>query len=169
MIAIPLLLLLILPLPGWGKDLSLFVIQRSKNRNEVQYHLRVDDRCQIAADNPIGAFWKLLEDSPEKTEPLSTFDRMAYGVERQTVEGNWVSFSLKALEHKRLKASAAPVAQTGTCAPVVQTEMNGHWAALERIYVHTEEGFLKPKVLYIDLFGKTLEATPRDVTERLMP
>jgi len=35
-----LLTLLLLQLPGWSKDLNLFVIQRSKNTNEVQYQLR---------------------------------------------------------------------------------------------------------------------------------
>ena len=34
-IRMTLLTLLLLPLPGWSNDLNLFVIQRSKNTNEV--------------------------------------------------------------------------------------------------------------------------------------
>ena len=43
-ISITLLIMLMLSLPGWSKDLNLFVIQRSKNTNEVQYQLQVNDR-----------------------------------------------------------------------------------------------------------------------------
>src|SRR6266498_3188483 len=72
-IRMTLLTLLLLPLSGWSKDLNLFVIQRSKNTNEVQYQLHVNDRCQIVSNKPIGVFWQLREVSPEKTEPLFFF------------------------------------------------------------------------------------------------
>ena len=58
-ISMTLLTLLLLPLSGWSKDLNLFVIQRSKNTNEVQYQLHVNDDCQIVSDKPVGAFWHL--------------------------------------------------------------------------------------------------------------
>ena len=48
-IRLTLLTLLLLPLPGWSTDLNLFVIQRSKNTNEVQYQLHVNDRCHIVS------------------------------------------------------------------------------------------------------------------------
>ena len=104
--SIILLTLLLFPLPAWSTDLLLFVIQRSKNANEVQYYLRVDDRCNIASDTPVYALWKLVEEGPEKTEPLSVFDQMAYGIAPQVVVNNWVPFSLNAIESKRMKASA---------------------------------------------------------------
>jgi hypothetical protein len=64
-IGMTLLTLLILPLPGWSTNLTLFLIQRSKNTNEVQYQLHVNDRCQIDSDKPVSAFWKLREVSPD--------------------------------------------------------------------------------------------------------
>jgi len=72
-----LLTLLLFPLSGWSTDLNLFVLQRSKNTNEVQYQLHVNDRCQIVSDKPVGAFWQLREVSPEHTEPLSDLEHMA--------------------------------------------------------------------------------------------
>ena len=48
-----LLPLLLLPWPAWSTDLLLFVIQRSKNANEVQYSLQVDDHCALASDTPV--------------------------------------------------------------------------------------------------------------------
>ncbi len=164
-----LLLLLLLPLPAWSKDLPLFFIQRSKNANEVHYQLRVDDRCRIASDTPVSAFWKLLEASPDKTASLSVFDQMAYGVEQQRVANNGVSFHLKALDQKSIKASVTAPPQMGTCSAIAQTEIQGHWAVLERIYVQTEEGGLKPKVIYVDVFGKSLDTSATPVQERITP
>jgi hypothetical protein len=163
------LLTLLLPLPGWSKDVLLFVIQRSKNTNEVQYQLRVDDHCHLVSDNPVSAFWKLLEDHPEKTEPLTALDQLAYSVIRQRVDENWVVFRLRALEERRLKATAIYHPDTGTCAPSVHVEIHDQWAALERIYVQTEERRPRPKVTYIDLIGTSLAESPTQVSERIMP
>src|SRR5713101_288513 len=90
-ISMTLLTLLLLPLPGWSTDLNLFVIQRSKNTNEVQYRLHVNDHCQIVSDHPVRAFWHLREVSPEHTEPLSDLEHMAYGVTNQKVD-LWLGF-----------------------------------------------------------------------------
>jgi hypothetical protein len=168
-LSILLLTLLVFPLPAWSKDLLLFVIQRSKNANEVQYYLRVDAHCHLASDTPVHALWKLLETSPEKTKPLSVFDQLAYGIAQQTVTEPWVAFSLKALETKRMKARATPTAPPGTCTPLVLTDIQGQEAFLERVYVQTEEGFPKPKVVYIDIFGKSVDASHTPVTERITP
>jgi hypothetical protein len=40
---------------------------------------------------------------------------------------------------------------------------------LERIYVQAEEGWLKPKVLYVDVFGTGLDASATPVQERITP
>jgi hypothetical protein len=168
-IGMTLLALLLLPLPGWSTDLNLFLIQRSKNTNEVQYQLHVNDHCQIVSDTPVGAFWKLLEVSPEKTAALTILDRIAYGVVAQNVDENWVSFHLRALAQKRVKATAIYNPQTETCSPIVHVEINAQWAALERIYVQAEERLLRPKVLYIDVVGKSLTSSPTPVRERIYP
>jgi hypothetical protein len=168
-LSIILLILLFFPLPAWSKDLLLFVIQRSKNANEVHYYLRVDAHCNLASDTPVHALWKLFEENPGKTKPLSVFDQLAYGIAQQTVTEQWVAFRLKALETKRMKARATPTPPTGTCAPLVLTDIQGQEALLERVYVQTKEGFPKPKVVYIDIFGKSVDASHTPVTERLTP
>ena len=170
-----LLTLLLLQLPGWSKDVNLFVIQRSKNTNEVQYQLRVNDRCQIGSAHPVSAFWHLREVSPEATEPLTDLERMVYGVANQKVAENWVSFDLEFLDHFRsleqrsITATVSYDPHTATCALIVQTTINGQVAALERIYVQTEERLVRPKVLYIDVFGKSLASSPMQVKERIDP
>ena len=174
-IRMTLLTLLLLPLPGWSTDLNLFVIQRSKNTNEVQYQLHVNDRCHIVSDHPVGAFWHLREVSPEKTEPLSDLEHMAYGVTNQQVAENRVSFDLGVLEHfraleqRRITATVRYDPSTATCTPSVQTAINGQVAALERIYVQAEERLVRPKVRYIDVYGTSLASRPTPVKERIDP
>jgi hypothetical protein len=51
----------------------------------------------------------------------------------------------------------------------VQIKINGKWALLDRVYVSSEEGFLTPRVVYIDIFGKSLDSTPEQVSERIKP
>ena len=122
-IRMSLLSLLLLPVPGWSTALNLFVIQRSKNTNEVQYQLRVNDRCQIVSAHPVSAFWQLREVSPETTEPLSDLEHMAYGVTNQQVAENRVSFDLGVLEHfraleqRRITATVRYDPSTATCIP----------------------------------------------------
>jgi hypothetical protein len=170
-----LLTLLLLPLPGWSKDLNLFVIQRSKNTNEVQYQLHVNEHCQIVSDHPVDVFWQLREVSPEKTEPLSALEHMAYGVTNQQVAENRVSFDLGVLEHfraleqRRITATVRYDPSTATCTPSVQTAINGQVAALERIYVQAEERLVRPQVRYIDVYGTSLAARPTPVKERIDP
>ena len=174
-ISMTLLTLLLLPLSGWSKDLNLFVIQRSKNTNEVQYQLHVNDSCQIVSDKPVGAFWHLREVSSEKTEPLSALEHMAYGVTNQQVAENRVSFDLGVLEHfraleqRRITATVRYDPSTATCIPSVQTAINGQVAALERIYVQAEERLVRPQVMYIDVYGKSLASRPTPVKERIDP
>jgi Domain of unknown function (DUF4833) len=168
-ISLTLLILLLLPLPGWSTEVPLFVIQRSKNANEVQYQLRVDDQCRILSHSPVSAFWKLREERPEKTKPLTALDQLAYGVVRQRVDENGVVFRLRALEQKPIKATVTAQPDTGTCVSSVHVEMAAQWVALERIYVQTDEGRFRPTVTYIDLVGTTVEGSPSQVRERITP
>jgi len=174
-ICMTLLILLLFPLPGWSTDLNLFVIQRSKNTNEVQYQLHVNDRCQIVSTAPVSAFWHLRAVSPETTEALSDLEHMAYGVTNQQVAEHEVSFDLGVLDHfrvleqRRITATVRYEPQSATCIPRVQTTINGQMAALERIYVQADERLVRPKVRYIDVVGKSLAASPTQVTERIRP
>jgi len=173
--SITLLILLLLSLPGWSTELTLFVIQRSKNTNEVQYQLHVNDRCHIASDTPVSAVWRLWEVSPETTAPLTDVEQMAYGVTNQQVTENGVSFDLGVLDHfrpleqRRIHATVRYDPQTATCTPIVQTTIQGQVAALERVYVQADERLIRPKVLYIDVVGRSLTVSPTHVTERIKP
>jgi len=175
LIRMTLLTLLLLPLPGWSTDLNLFVIQRSKNTNEVQYQLHVNDHCHIVSATPVSAFWRLREVSPETTEALTALEQMAYGVTNQHVAEHGVSFDLGVLDHfrpleqRRITATVRYDAPTATCTLSVQTTINGQVAALERIYVQTDERLIRPTVRSIDVVGTSVASRPTPVTERIEP
>src|ERR671923_1570735 len=174
-IGLTLLTLLLLPLPGWSTALNLFVIQRNKSTNEVQYQLHVNDRCQIVSDHPLDAVWHLREVSPETTAPLTDLEQMAYGVTNQQVTEHGVSFDLGVFDHfrpldqRRITATVHYDPQTATCTPSVQTTINGQGAAFERIYVQADERLIRPKVRYIDVVGQSLASRPTHVVERIAP
>lgn len=168
-ISICLLILFTSPLHSWGKELDLFFIQRSKNKNEVHYLLKVDENCKIVADEPVSGIWKMLEDGPNETKALSMFDRMAYSAENQEVVDNWVHFNLKALETRPIRASTIYDAKTNKCSPIAQVKINEKWALLDHIFVSSKEGFPMPKVIYVDIFGKSLDSIPKKVAERVKP
>src|ERR687887_1313004 len=168
-IGLTLLTLLLLPLPGWSTALNLFVIQRNKNTNEVQYQLHVNDRCHIVSDQPVDAFWHLREVSPETTAPLTDLEQMVYGVTNQQVTEHGVSFDLGVLDHfrpldqRRITATIHYDPHSATCTLSVQTTINGQVAVLERIYVQADERLVRPKGRYIDVVGKSLASSPTSV------
>src|SRR2546430_14209401 len=132
-ISITLLIMLMLSLPGWSKDLNLFVMQHSKSNNEVQYQLHVNDHCQIVSDHPVDAFWHLREVSPESTASLSDLEHMVSGVTNQQVAEHGVSFDLGVLEHfralgqRRITATVSDDPHSATCTPASRPPLMGRW------------------------------------------
>jgi len=96
-------------------------------------------------------------------------------VTNQKVAEHWVSFDLGVLEHfraleqRRITATVHYDPHSATCTPSVQTTIHGQVAALERIYVQAEERLVRPKVKYIDVYGKSLASRPTPVKERIDP
>jgi Domain of unknown function (DUF4833) len=168
-IYIGLLILFIVPFHSFGKELDIFIIRRSKNKNEVHYQMHVDNNCQVVDNEPVAGIWKLLEEGPNKTKSLSMLDHLAYGAENQEIFGNWVYFNLKALGSKLIRSTAIFDSEGNMCWPIVQVKINGEWALLDYIFVSSKEGLLMPKVMYIDIFGKSLDSIPKQVTERIEP
>ena len=154
---------------GWSKDIDLFFIERNKNKNEVHYQIHVDGNCRITSDEPITGYWKVIEEGPDKTRKFTVFDNMAYSIINQKVENNWVFFNLKALKTRLIKSTVKQNPSTNTCESVVQTKINNKWADLERIYVLSKEGFIMPKVIYVDVIGKSLGPQSEEVIERIKP
>jgi len=87
------------------RDIPLFTIAKSENKNQVQYAIRVDEHCVPASSAPVFAYWRMLEKSPDSTEPLLARELDAYGIASQAVvarvpEGGRASMLLRAVRSR---------------------------------------------------------------------
>jgi hypothetical protein len=142
----------------------LFSIAKSENKNQVQYAVRVNEQCVPLPGTPVFAYWRMLELGPNRVAPLLPRELRAYGIRRQTVDGQGnVRVVLNAVPSRAIlvRSGRAP---DGTCRASAQTTVAGSPAYLFNVY-------LKLKWLGIDyilLRGWSLDRT-HVVTERLEP
>ena len=142
---------------------DLFVIERNKNRNLVQYRVRLDADCVPAGDEPIDCYWRMLEKGPDAVEAVGLFEQAAYGIGRQECHSDGLIVRLKALPERVVTVRAG--FDGGACRARAYTRIDGAEARLTRVYVMADEGAWLPSVLYVDLFG--VAADGREVRERL--
>lgn len=150
---------------GWslcGKRDSLFRIERSKNKNIVQYDACLLKNKQISDSNPVHAYWI---NADGKKEELNLIQKeKAYGIESKEKLGkNKYRISLTALKDRSITVEKIK----GDYKALVK--INGKSSILERVYVKSEEKALGlPDVHYVDLFGRSTK-TNKPVKERITP
>ncbi len=140
----------------------LFFIERSKNKNLVQYDIRLTENRDLLDSRPVNAYW-ILENGIR--EELNSIERKyAYGIFRQEKLDKdkfmVILAAFKGLEIivQRMKDSFKAV-----------VSINGRESILQKIYIKSEEKSTGlPKVLYIDLFGWAKE-TGLPIKERIAP
>ncbi|HVP78439.1 MAG TPA: DUF4833 domain-containing protein [Thermodesulfobacteriota bacterium] len=140
----------------------LFFIERNKNRNLVQYDIRLTENRDLPDLSPVNAYW-ILENG--KREELNSIERKyAYGVIRQEkVDKDKFKVILAAF-----KGWEIIVEKINDSFKAV-IPINGRESILQKIYIKSEEtgaGF--PRVLYVELFGRT-KGTGLSIRERIVP
>jgi hypothetical protein len=140
---------------------ELFTLGRSKNANIVRYAVRTSADGRLDAASPIEAYWLMLAENGRREELTWTERKLAYGfsVSEQTSQG--LLLHLSACTARVLSVRFADGAFRA------ELEIGGQRAFLQRIFVHTEEGILLPRVRFIELSGTTAGA--RRVSERIVP
>lgn len=146
-----------------GDNVShLFFIERSKNKNLVQYDIRLTGNSNLANIKPINVYW-ILENG--RREELSRIERTyAYGIAHQEkVDQNRVKVILAGLKGLEI------IVERMNDSFKAMVSINGRMSILEKIYIKSEEERTGlPKILYIDLFGWTRE-TGLPIRERIVP
>ena len=144
------------------KASHLFFIERSKNKNLVQYDIRLRENNDFPDSRPVNVYWVLENGRHEELNPIER--KYAYGIIRQEkLDKNRfkvIVAGLKSLEIivERMNDSFKAV-----------VSINGRESILEKIYVGSEEKLTGlPRVLYIDLFGRTKEMG-LPIKERIAP
>ena len=123
-----------------GGLVPIFTIAKSENKNQVQYVVRLDDRCLPVGPAPVSAYWRMLEKGPTQTAPILSREVRAYGLASQAVvasdaSGGQVRAVLKALPARPL-VIATSRAGDGTCRALATTSIAGAPAHLFNVYVH---------------------------------
>jgi hypothetical protein len=142
----------------------LFSIAKSENKNQVEYLVRVDDRCVPIPRAPVSARWRMLEEGPHRVAPLLPREQGAYGIASQTADTQGeVRVVLRALPSRPIVVQAAR-AKDGSCHARAKVTINGAPAFLFNVYLKLK-GF---SVSYLLLRGWAPDGT-RVVTEKLTP
>lgn len=143
-----------------GKRDSLFQIERNKNKNVVKYDACLLPNDSISESHPFDVYWVLANGKKEKLNVLE--NKKAYGIgSKEKLGENKFRIVLAGLKDRsmiveKLKQDYKAV-----------TRINGQLSILERVYVHSKEQRLGlPKVQYVDLFGRSLNAN-QPVHERI--
>ena len=140
----------------------LFFIERNKNRNLVQYDVRLTENRDLPDLRPVNAYW-ILENG--KREELNSIEKKyAYGVIRQ-----------EKLDKDKFKVILAAfrgweiIVERINDSFKAVTSINGRESILQKIYIKSEEtGIGFPKVLYFELFGQ-IKGTGLPIKERIVP
>jgi predicted nucleic-acid-binding protein len=140
----------------------LFRIERSNNKNIVQYDICVSENGDIPDPKPVRAYWILENGQRHDLNFIQT--TLAYGIESQERLGeNKYRIVVVALKERKIVVEKSPAGYRAIAL------ISGKESILEKAFVMSEERLLGlPKVLYVDLFGRNLQ-TDVSVTERIIP
>jgi hypothetical protein len=145
-----------------AKNAHLFYIERNVNKNLVYYDVCLKDNNDLADSNPVSAYWEL--DKGRKI-PLGVVARLfAYGI---SVKGrpakNRIIFTIAAINQLSIT-----VEQTEGRYQAVAS-VNNRDIIIERVYVFAEKRFVGfPEVIYVDIYGRTLNGNV-PAKERIAP
>ena len=140
----------------------LFKIERSKNKNIVQYDICVSENGDAPDSKPVRAYWILVNGQKEDLNAIQK--RLAYGITSQEKLGeNKYRIIVVALKDRKILIEKSAEGYRATAL------ISGKESILEKVYVKSEERMLGlPKVHYVDLFGRAVQ-TDASVKERIIP
>ena len=123
-----------------GISVPIFSIAKSENKNQVQYVVRLDNRCAPLGPAPVSAYWRMLEKGPTLTAPILSREVRAYGLASQAVlaidgTGGKVQAVLKALPGRPLTIVTSR-GSDGACHALATASIAGAAAHLFNVYVH---------------------------------
>jgi hypothetical protein len=117
---------------------SVIFLSKNTNRNQVHYGVQLDDRCQPEGNNPVLAYWRMLELGTEVTEGLKLWERPGYGVRQpksiaRSGEGGNFLFAIRGVPDQeiRLETFSTPAG----CRARALTTIAGQEAVFQRIEI----------------------------------
>lgn len=144
--------------------LRLFYIQRSANTNTIVYDANLMANGNFNYENPINVYWLRYQESGQKKELTWIQNLLAYGIStKETAQKNDFEAWIVSYKKKKLRVSLDKNKK-----PFAQIEINHKLAKLDHVFVKTEGSNIRPKVIYVEVFGKDL-TTGDDIYEKIKP
>ena len=145
---------------SWNSRNHLFFIERSKNKNVVQYDVQLMENNDLREPSPVVVYWVLENGRQEKLNLIQS--KYAYGIDSQDkLEKNKFRILLVALKDREIIVERIH----GFYKAAVF--IGGKHSILKKVYVKSVQGLIGvPKVLYIDLFGWDIQ-TNLPIKERI--
>lgn len=133
---------------------SAFHVEKSENKNEVHYAVRVDAACRPQGKTPVFAYWRRLKKGLRVDEPLTGPGVRVYGASsEQTVTasptGGRVKMYVKAL--KQLPVDIQVDKSKAGCVAVPHVKLKGEQSRLS--YAFLQLGRFGLTVKYVDVWG----------------
>ena len=140
----------------------LFFIERSKNKNLVQYDIRLTGNSDFPDSGPVNVYWILENGRHEELNSIE--EKYAYGIARQEkIEKDKLRVKLVALRGREIFVEKIK----GFFKAVVS--INGEESILHKIYIKSEETAAGlPRVLYVELIGRAKQTNVL-LRERIVP
>jgi hypothetical protein len=146
---------------SWNKTDHLFHIERSINKNVVQFDARLMENSNLPDSSPVIVYWVLENGQQEELTLIQ--QKYAYGIHSQEkLEKNKFRIFLIALKDREIIIEKIG----GSYRAVIS--VNGKKSILEKGYVKSKASWTGfPQVSHIDLFGRIRE-TGLPVEERII-
>ena len=142
---------------------ALFVITRSTNKNEVHYDAQVTKEGKLKPDEPVVAYWIMVEKGG-KREKLNFIERKkAYGFSIAPEAGG-ESFRMTIVPYKA-RPIRVHMKDGKARAEIV---IDGKPAYLKKLHIDVTEGIVMPTVNYVELVGEDAK-TGQQRKERIVP
>jgi hypothetical protein len=131
-------------------------------RTRTLYDIRHAENSDLPDLRPVNVYWVLENGRHENLNPIER--EYAYGiVHQEKLDGNKFKVILAGLKGLEI------IVERMNDSFKAMISINGRESILEKIYIKSEEKRTGlPKVLYIDLFGRTKE-TGLPIKERIAP
>jgi hypothetical protein len=140
------------PAPAQKKTQPLFIIERSKNANVVHYDARLTADGKLDPNEPVIAYRVMIAEDGRRQELDWIEKRKAYGF-HITPDPSVIGYKMALVS---VPQGQITVKKDGD-AIRAELVIDGRPAVLEKIYINATDGLLRPKVHYIELYGKDLK------------
>jgi Domain of unknown function (DUF4833) len=125
----------------------LFIIQRTKNANEVHYDVNIGADGKLNPKQPVIAYWIMAAKDGHR-EKLGFFEKKAYGFKcRYDKTKGMCRLVIKSFKKREIEVFGS---KEGATAEMV---IDGKPSYLDKMFITESEGKPFPKVRFIELFG----------------